>query len=179
LEGPKNLKASLKLFPFSFELTYLLDGRLSRVTFNLYLHPERSEILFEEETLRIPVAEFLAKLRAYLQGRISYIDLPHHLKVKDFTRKVLSLLREIPPGKTLTYQEMAGLLKCPKAVRAVAKALASNPLPLLYPCHRIISKKGLGGFSQGMLLKWLLLHWERTYKNFDMKKASVNFLTKA
>ncbi len=177
MEGPKNLKASLKLFPLSFELSYLPDGRLSRVSFALYLHPNRREILIEEEALRSPVADFLAQLRAYLQGRISYIDLPHHLNVRDFTRRVLCLLREIPPGKTLTYKELAGLLKCPEAVRAIAKALSSNPLPLLYPCHRIISKEGLGGFSQGKLLKWLLLYWERTYKNFDIKNPSVNFLT--
>ncbi|MBD3262385.1 MAG: methylated-DNA--[protein]-cysteine S-methyltransferase, partial [Candidatus Altiarchaeales archaeon] len=67
---------------------------------------------------------------------------------------------EIGYGGGKTYQEIAGQLGNPNALRAVGAALHANPLPIVVPCHRVLSKKGLGGFNQGWQWKRKLLELE-------------------
>jgi len=65
-----------------------------------------------------------------------------------FTRKVLNACRAIPFGQTRTYSDLAEQVGSPGAARAVGGVMASNPLPLIVPCHRVLrSDGGLGGFS--------------------------------
>lgn len=65
-----------------------------------------------------------------------------------FQKKVWSGLLKIPKGKTVTYAELARRIGKPKAVRAVANAVASNPCAPYIPCHRVIRSDGsLGGYS--------------------------------
>jgi AraC family transcriptional regulator of adaptative response/methylated-DNA-[protein]-cysteine methyltransferase len=79
----------------------------------------------------------------------------------DFQLRVWEALRSIPRGETRTYTQIAEQIGRPKAVRAVARACASNPLALLIPCHRIIrSDGGLGGYRWGVNLKQTLLDRE-------------------
>ena len=67
--------------------------------------------------------------------------------------------REIPRGKTITYGELAKALRT--SPRGVASALAHNPLPLFYPCHRVVASQGSGGYSlAGIELKLALLESE-------------------
>jgi methylated-DNA-[protein]-cysteine S-methyltransferase len=83
--------------------------------------------------------------------------------VGPFARKVYDAAREIPIGKTSTYGELAKKLGQPKAVRAVGRALARNPIPLIIPCHRILAADGKpGGFSAhgGAVTKLKLLALE-------------------
>jgi methylated-DNA-[protein]-cysteine S-methyltransferase len=81
-----------------------------------------------------------------------------------FTGKVLRACREIPPGETRGYGELAKAIGRPDAARAVATALGKNPLPLVIPCHRVTYADGrLGGFSApgGEPLKRRLLELEQ------------------
>jgi methylated-DNA-[protein]-cysteine S-methyltransferase len=65
-----------------------------------------------------------------------------------FYRTVLETLRqEVPWGETVTYAELAGLSGRPRAARAVGTAMASNPVPLIIPCHRVVAADGLGGYG--------------------------------
>jgi methylated-DNA-[protein]-cysteine S-methyltransferase len=75
-----------------------------------------------------------------------------------FRRHVFQVLQEIPYGEVRSYQWVAQKTGNPKASRAVGTACASNPVPILIPCHRVIAKDGsLGGFSSGLKIKkWLL-----------------------
>ncbi|MEO6033651.1 MAG: methylated-DNA--[protein]-cysteine S-methyltransferase [Verrucomicrobiota bacterium] len=71
----------------------------------------------------------------------------------DFQRNVWSALERIPIGETRTYGEVARLIGNAKAVRAVGRGCATNPIPILIPCHRLVAVRGkIGGFSGG--LKW-------------------------
>ena len=80
-----------------------------------------------------------------------------------FTRRVLEALKTIPFGQSRTYGEMAAQIGCPGGAQAVGRALGRNPFPLLLPCHRVLAKRGIGGFSAGLDLKYLLLEHESLY----------------
>jgi O-6-methylguanine DNA methyltransferase len=73
----------------------------------------------------------------------------------EFQQRVWNALRQIGPGKTRSYAEIAEAIGNPKAVRAVGGACGANPIPVLVPCHRVLAAhRKLGGFSGG-------LHWKR------------------
>lgn len=101
------------------------------------------------------------QLSAYFNGELRQFDLPYRLIVGDFTGRVLQLLKRIPYGKVATYGEIAAGMGNPQAARAVGAACHSNPLPLLFPCHRVVGKNGkLTGFASGIELKRKLLELE-------------------
>jgi len=110
-----------------------------------------------------PLHETARELENYFQGRIrqfrSKIDLN---RMTPFQQRVLNALREIPFGAKRSYQWVAEQIGHPQACRAVGAACAANPVPILIPCHRVISKDGaLGGFSAGLKIKKSLLDLER------------------
>ncbi len=77
-------------------------------------------------------------------------------------------MKDIPYGETVSYSELARIIGCPAAVRAVGQALKKNPWPILYPCHRVIGKKGqLKGFSSG-------IEWKRTLLRIERSVMEVN-----
>jgi len=82
-------------------------------------------------------------------------------RVSEFAARVYGVLLDIPPGETLTYGQVAARLGCPRAARAVGRACALNPWPLLVPCHRVVGSRDLGGYGGGRALKEALLLWER------------------
>ena len=97
----------------------------------------------------------------YLSGKRKSLYFPIvHLNTP-FSRRVLDAERNIPYGQTRSYGEVAKMVGRPKAIRAVGSANANNPLPLYYPCHRIINANGtLGGFGWGVDVKQYLLDLE-------------------
>jgi len=79
-----------------------------------------------------------------------------------FTLKVLAETRKIKYGTTITYSELARRIGS-RAVRAVGGALSRNPVPIIIPCHRVIAKNGVGGFSCGVDMKIKLIELELKY----------------
>jgi methylated-DNA-[protein]-cysteine S-methyltransferase len=81
----------------------------------------------------------------------------------EFRKRVLGLIRTIPAGTVKSYGEVACLVGSPGAARAVGGAVASNPVPIIIPCHRVISRNGnLTGFTApgGLVMKKYLLQME-------------------
>ncbi|MCB2193312.1 MAG: methylated-DNA--[protein]-cysteine S-methyltransferase [Deltaproteobacteria bacterium] len=101
-------------------------------------------------------------LKAYFKSPQTSLDTPLDLEgLTPFTQAVLLALKDIPPGQTLTYGQVAEIVGRPKAPRAVGQALHNNPLPLFLPCHRVIGADGsLTGFGSGLPAKKALLAWE-------------------
>ncbi len=98
--------------------------------------------------------------------RVIFDEYDHPLKLDlqgtDFKKKVWSELLKVKKGETLSYQELAERIGQPKAVRAVASAVAENRIAMLVPCHRIIHKDGTTGeYHWGRELKKQLLEWEK------------------
>jgi len=87
--------------------------------------------------------------------------LPLIIKGTNFQVKVWQALLKIPAGKIASYEDIARQIERPKAVRAVANAVAHNPIAFLIPCHRIIRKTGaVGGYRWGSARKKAMLIWE-------------------
>lgn len=79
----------------------------------------------------------------------------------EFERKVWETLKEIPYGETRTYKWLAEKIGKPQAFRAVGNALGKNPIPVIFPCHRVIETDGsIGGYSAGTDTKRRLLEIE-------------------
>lgn len=88
---------------------------------------------------------------------------PLHLFIRgtNFQIKVWEALARIPMGHTVTYQDIAGHIGRPGAVRAVGTAIGKNPVPYLIPCHRVIRKMGeFGNYGEGRSRKKAILGWE-------------------
>jgi O-6-methylguanine DNA methyltransferase len=100
------------------------------------------------------------QLQQYLDGRRRAFELTLHPIGTEFQRAAWGALLEIPHGETRSYAEQARQLGRPRAVRAVGRANATNPLPIVIPCHRVIGSDGsLTGFGGGIEAKrWLLDH---------------------
>jgi AraC family transcriptional regulator of adaptative response/methylated-DNA-[protein]-cysteine methyltransferase len=89
-------------------------------------------------------------------------DIPLDLVGTAFQQRVWRALREIPPGTTTTYSELARSIGAPRAVRAVGTACGANPVSVAVPCHRVLrSDGGLGGYAWGLPRKRALLAQER------------------
>ena len=78
----------------------------------------------------------------------------------DFDRDVWKALRRIPAGQVRTYGQIARAIGKPNAARAVGNACGRNPIPIVVPCHRVVSSRGIGGFGLGLSLKRKLLALE-------------------
>ena len=79
----------------------------------------------------------------------------------EFQKQIYALVQAIPRGETMTYGEVAACAGRPGAARAVGRAMAANPFAILVPCHRVVAKKGLGGYLWGTEMKEKLLRLER------------------
>jgi AraC family transcriptional regulator of adaptative response/methylated-DNA-[protein]-cysteine methyltransferase len=107
------------------------------------------------------LALWLKGILNYLQGDTSRLDLPVDVAATAFQRRVWEELRRIPYGSTRSYKQVARAIGRPRAVRAVARACATNPASLVIPCHRVIREDGgLGGYRWGLKRKQALLAGE-------------------
>lgn len=86
--------------------------------------------------------EAIEQLREYFDGNRKDFTISFDLKGTDFQKSVWKELMKIPFGKTRSYSDIATALGKEKAVRAIGQANKANPLPIIIPCHRVVSKNG-------------------------------------
>jgi methylated-DNA-[protein]-cysteine S-methyltransferase len=109
----------------------------------------------ETEAVKRELTEYFEK------GRRGFTCGTAFLEGTDFERQVWSLLKEVPYGETRTYKWVAEKVGKPHAFRAAGNALGKNPIPIIFPCHRIIESDGsIGGYSSGIDIKRRLLEIE-------------------
>ncbi len=124
------------------------------------------EFLAPGATPQVPVNAFARttceQLTAYFEHAEFHFDLPLKLNGTAHQSKVWQAMSVIPSGQTRHYGDLA--LQLDSSPRAVGQACGSNPIPIVIPCHRVVSKAGIGGFmhhSSGYSLdikRWLLTH---------------------
>jgi AraC family transcriptional regulator of adaptative response/methylated-DNA-[protein]-cysteine methyltransferase len=131
------------------------DGKLIDELRNEY---PRAEITPAANSFERWVKEIVQRV----EGQPPRMELPLDLQATAFQRRVWQELQHIPRGTTRTYSQVARALGNPKAVRAVARACASNPVSIVVPCHRVIREDGsLAGYRWGLSRKEQLLAQER------------------
>lgn len=104
----------------------------------------------EAEAVPAGVRRALDRVQALLAGgAVDLADIPLDLEgAPEFNRRVYEVARTIPPGRTLTYGEIARRLGVPHESREVGQALGRNPIAIIVPCHRVLGADGrMGGFS--------------------------------
>jgi methylated-DNA-[protein]-cysteine S-methyltransferase len=113
------------------------------------------------------VSDALNQLREYAAGKRREFSLPIDWSaLNDFQQKALKITFAIPYGETRTYKEIAVELDNPRAARAVGRAEATNPMPIVLPCHRVVGSdgklRGYGG-GDGIPTKAWLLKMEKAF----------------
>ncbi len=106
--------------------------------------------------------DLVAKVIRFVEAPRTGLDLPLDLRGTVFQRRVWEALREIPIGTISNYSEVAKRIGAPKSVRAVARAIASNRLAVVVPCHRVLCRDGsISGYRWGVERKMSLLEKEQ------------------
>jgi len=104
--------------------------------------------------------EAARQLQAYFDGKLSDFDLPVAPAGSSFEKRVWAAMQQIPYGETRCYGDLAEAIH--SAPRAVGGACGKNPIPIVIPCHRVLAKSGMGGYSGrgGLKTKQALLRLE-------------------
>ena len=153
--------------PLGTLLLAATERGLVRVAYHRQSHEQVLQQLADRVSPRILMAPArldpaAAQIEEYLAGRRIRFDLPLDMRLSHgFRRTVLSQLSEIGYGRTASYAAIAVLAGNPKAVRAVGTACATNPLPVVVPCHRVVRSDGsAGAYVGGTDAKLALLRLE-------------------
>lgn len=124
-------------------------------------YPSANLTVEERVSGRGSLGERVGKILAHLRGREPHLDLPTDVQGTAFQRRVWEELRRIPYGATKTYTQVAKAIGQPEAIRAVARACATNPVSVVVPCHRVVRRDGsLAGYRWGIDRKRALLEHE-------------------
>lgn len=139
------------------------------LTERLYAEFPNAQIEQDDEMLATAGQQVLA----YLKGWQPHFDLPLDIRVTAFQKRVLDELQRIPYGVTRTYGEIAAAIGEPKAARAVGRACATNPVPLIIPCHRVVGSDGsVTGYAFGVERKKQLLNMEQRQMTLETELAA-------
>ena len=135
--------------------------------------PEQVQARFPNAQLQKADSGFNATIREvveFIESPRDTFDVPLDIQGTAFQQQVWQILRQIKPGETVSYSEVAERLGKPKAARAVATACASNPLAAVVPCHRVVQKSGkAGGYRWGNERKKRLLESEQEAMNDPLR----------
>ena len=110
----------------------------------------------EKERFKVEIEE----LAQYFSKKRNSFTFKIKIGGTDFQKSVFNNMKTIKYGKVLTYKELAAKIGKPKAYRAVGSACGANRIPIVIPCHRVVSSTGLGGFGGGIRRKKFLLSLE-------------------
>ncbi len=143
------------------EITLVGDGHaVEYIAFPETRLPERYQGRLKERKSAYPQAA--RELKQYFERRRTEFSFPIRLEAHGFQARALSALAGVEYGRAISYKELAKLAGSPAAYRAAGSACASNPLPIVIPCHRVLKADGsLGGFAGGLKTKKQLLDLEQ------------------
>lgn len=118
------------------------------------------DVVYSEESSEV-IKDAIAQLDQYFAGQRTEFSIPIRFAGTEFQCRVWSELLRIPYGETVAYAEVARRIDKPNAVRAVASAIATNPISIFVPCHRVVgSNSKLTGYAGGLEAKQHMLALE-------------------
>jgi methylated-DNA-[protein]-cysteine S-methyltransferase len=118
------------------------------------------------------------ELTAFFSGRLKQFTVPVEVTGTDFQKAVWKALQSIDYGLLWSYADVARRISRPAAVRAVGRAIGSNPVPIIIPCHRVVgSDASLTGFGGGLTAKQILLEIEgHRIRNLKIDQPRSEFI---
>jgi AraC family transcriptional regulator of adaptative response/methylated-DNA-[protein]-cysteine methyltransferase len=168
-KGGKNMKIGYSIA--KSKLGEVLVAATERGVSAVYLGDSEPKLVQElrDEYPRAEISEadhsfekWVSEIVQRVEGKPPRVELPLDVQATAFQRRVWQELQRIPSGTTKTYSEVAQAIGDPKAVRAVARACATNPVSIVVPCHRVVRQDGnLAGYRWGISRKERLLEQER------------------
>ena len=118
--------------------------------------------IYISQDMPVDISELALEIAAYLEWGapcpMAKLDMS---ACTEFQKQIYAQVQAISRGETMTYGQVAERAARPGAARAVGRAMARNPFAILVPCHRVVAKKGLGGYLWGTEMKEMLLRLER------------------
>lgn len=146
------MKAYYKKENFIFEIEYDKKIQAIRIV-------EKEKLGEKSELSNLAFKE----ISDFLDGKLKKFSFEIDLKGTDFQKRVRKEIEKIPYGETTSYKEIGDNLNS-KAYQAIGSACGKNPIMFRIPCHRVLGKNNLGGFSYGLDLKKKLLKMEKSCK---------------
>ena len=148
-------------FPSKIGVITLLEehSKIVEIQFGFGEHykDEQSEVVLHAKS----------QILSFLEGKIKEMDFPYLLQGTEIEQSVMTAMKTVKYGETISYKELAVRSGNPSAFRAVGSICRKNKLPLLFPCHRIIKSDGsTGQYAGGIPKKQQLLLMENNY-NID------------
>lgn len=136
----------------------LSDGEvINRIIINSALPSDENVIKTHSTKIQI-IHKAIEQIEEYFALKRKEFDVPVFLEGTEFQKKVWKELLKVPYGSVISYEQLAVQIGNKHFVRAVGKAVGSNPIPIIIPCHRVIGKNGsLIGYSGGLEIKKMLL----------------------
>lgn len=133
-----------------------------------------------DDASQVFIAQALAELGAYWRGGPVAFATPVDAAGTPFQQRVWQALRAIAPGRTTSYGALAAAIGAPTAVRAVAAAIARNPVAIVVPCHRVVGHDGaLTGYAGGLQRKRALLALESRHEGRAAARAPATSVAPA
>lgn len=134
------------------------EGKICRVSYSDDVLAEVCKTDLIEETYN--------QISQYFLGERRNFDIPLLLEGTEFQKKVWKCVLNIDYGETVSYKDVATMIDCPKAYRAVGNANNKNNIMIIIPCHRVVGNNGnLVGYAGGLGIKKYLLDLENNYLN--------------
>ena len=139
---------------------YKKDKLIFEIGYNKKI--ESIKIVEKEKTgEKSPLTDLAFKeISKFLDGKLEKFSFEINPKGTNFQKKVWKEIEKIPYGKTITYKDLGDKINS-KAYQAIGSACGKNPILFRIPCHRVLGKNNLGGFSYGLSLKKKLLEMEK------------------
>lgn len=142
-----------RIFP---KFLYLLEREVER------LRQRTKSAIIPGSTL--PIESIKEELQRYFDGQLIEFKTSLCFLGSPFQKQVWETLRQIPPGETRSYADLAEAIGKPSACRAVANANGANQLAIIIPCHRVINSDGkIGGYGGGIGRKQRFIDHEKRY----------------
>lgn len=163
----------------------ILVARSSRGICAIWLGDDPEQLVQELQD-RFPLAQlsgddpefeqWVAQVVGFVEAPGLGLNLPLDVRGTAFQQRVWQALRDLAPGQTASYAEIAQRIGAPKAVRAVAQACGANPLAVAIPCHRVIRRDGdLSGYRWGVVRKRALLQREAVSETVERPGETQDF----
>ena len=138
------------------------DERIIEINF-ISKNIEKTGQINAINNLPTEIKELKSQLIEYFQSNRKKFQIDFQLSGTDFQQAILTETAKIPYGQTVSYKELAERAGLHGAWQATGQALKKNKLPIIIPCHRVVSSSGLGGYNGGLKLKKTLLKLEGSY----------------